>query len=757
MMNRRWAWFFSLWLLIPALSWANARHSSTILNEADGLAEIVPTQSKQLISNYLSQRKLSDKVENGPSNVNRDDSDSRFRSPTRTIVALQILARAEFNLGNFNVALNKLEDAERLAELYQQSYLAIDVRVLRIKLRWLNNQDGARALADLETVAMQLSDIDEPELRHMAAETSYGITILQAEIASQSGQDRLALEYFERARPYATENKSSLTAISYHMLFGQHWLRMQKYNLALSELLLSYWTAVEDNSSAQLAEVNRLLAKLFYQRQVLDKALEHLSQAADFYDDYEASPILADVLKDMGDVYFQQGRYNLALVHYFNVVDLESTRENVEDIIDVRISLAATYLQLYNFPLAEQYLDRARALLEYVDIPNLKAQVLLLQAGLQYHQKNSGQVIRDARQALEIAGSEKNLNLEKKAHHVLYLGYEQSKQFDLALQHFKRYNALANIEQKQLNLISEEAFRQQKEFVEQTLHLTGQQQQLEKVNREYRKFQNIAFGLFIATILLLMIVLRRGQVLRRQKDEIGELNEALFTHSRSGLRNLRMLNAKLPASLRRSSDRFERWHIGELIHEPLNDRLRFVMIDVPFLRNSYLQNGYSEGMKLEKAFGDFIKEKLDPKARIYHFSDANLLYIEPNREPPREADELFQQFQSWIDQFRADVPLNRSIRVGMADYPFLPKAYTAINDKELLDLLLMATSAARTLSMKEHCSQWVYLKAIENAPAASLATGDIRKACKHAISQGLIKVHSSYQNEESIKKLLKDE
>ncbi|ERB63232.1 hypothetical protein N779_21775 [Vibrio coralliilyticus OCN008] len=95
--------------------------------------------------------------------------------------------------------------------------------------------------------------------------------------------------------------------------------------------------------------------------------------------------------------------------------------------------------------------------------------------------------------------------------------------------------------------------------------------------------------------------------------------------------------------------------------------------------------------------------------------------------------------------------------MGMADYPFLPRAYTAINDKELLDILLMSTSAARTLSMKEHSSQWVYLKAIENAPAASLATGNIRKACKHSISQGLIKVHSSYKNEESIKKLLKDE
>lgn len=218
-----------------------------------------------------------------------------------------------------------------------------------------------------------------------------------------------------------------------------------------------------------------------------------------------------------------------------------------------------------------------------------------------------------------------------------------------------------------------------------------------------------------------------------------------------------MLNAKLPASLEESISKFEQWHVGELIHEPLNDRLRFVMIDVPFLRNMYLQHGYQEGLKLEREFGDYLKKKIDHPARMYHFSDANLLYIEHNTEESTDPEAVFNKVQQWVTDFNPEKNINRIIRIGMADYPFLPRAYTAVNDKELLDVLLMATSTARTLSMKEHCSQWVYLKAIENAPAASLATGNIRQACKHSINQGLIKVHSSYKNEDSIKKLLKDE
>ena len=59
----------------------------------------------------------------------------------------------------------------------------------------------------------------------------------------------------------------------------------------------------------------------------------------------------------MGDIYFYQGKFNLALVHYFNVLDHDSTSKNINRIIKIRLSLAATYLQLYNYALAEQYLD----------------------------------------------------------------------------------------------------------------------------------------------------------------------------------------------------------------------------------------------------------------------------------------------------------------------------------------------------------------------------------------------------------------
>ncbi|GAL19744.1 hypothetical protein JCM19235_1100 [Vibrio maritimus] len=630
--------------------------------------------------------------------------------------------------------------AQAMTEKYQLLFLALDVRILKTRLQWLTTGEGAKALNALKDVERDLDSIRKGQ--SIANRTSYRIKILQAEIASAENEYELAEQMYQRAKAFVPQEKLSKWQIDFHTVYGNHYLRYRRYNEALSELLLAYWSAIELNSSDQLAHINQLLAQLFMQRQVLDKALEHLSQAADFYGNYPESPILADVLKLMGDIYFLQGKYNLALVHYFNVIDHKSTGKNIQKVIDIRLSLASTYLQLYNYPLAEQYLVRAEKLLNYSDLPALKARAALLDAGLAYHQQENEKVLEQAQKALELSQSLQQTSLEQQSYQLLALGYEQKGDFKNALVNIKKANSLRIYQQDQLNQISEEAFRKQKQFVEQGLHYDIQEQELGEATEKQNKFQKVALGLFCIAALLALIVMRLSYVYRRNKTELHELNENLFTHARSGLPNLRLLNAKLPNSLQRTQRYFEQWQVGELINEPLSDRLRFVMIDLPFLRNMYLQNGYKAGLELERAFGDFIRSKVQSPARIYHFSDANLLYIEPSIKP-RTAESLFDEIQSWVNEFEQERKMNRIVRIGMANYPFLPRAYTAINDKELLDILLVATHMARDVSMRESQSHWVYLKAIDNAPAASLATDNIRQACRTAIKQGLIKVHSS--------------
>lgn len=750
----RWKHWFSLALLSLSAFAHGAINSSPTLNEAESLIDISPQQAKEMANGYLSDRKMAETVEQKPSTIARDETDSRIRTPGNTVEAIKILAQAEFNLGYSVAAYRLLDEAYELTQRFKLPYLKLEVETLQVRLHWLEDKDANAAREQLRAITEEYHSIESTE--NLTGGIGYQIKLLRAEIASDANDIELAEKLFAELKTEVDNLNSDTTRIEYHIIVGRHYLAHERYNLALSELLFAYWHSVEVNASALLAKTNTLLAQVFYERRVLDKALVYLSQAADFYDNYKTSPILASVLKNMGDVYFELGKYNLALVHYFNVIDHEGNSNSIENVIETRLNLAATYLQLYNYPLAEQYLLRAQELLQYANIPRLKGRVALLNAGLAFHQKKSTQVIQYAKSALKISQSINNKQIEQQAYQLLSQGYEQIGQYSLALETMKRSRTLERLNQEKLNQISEDAFRQQKEFVEQTLHLVGQEKELKETKREFTKLQKLTFTLFIVAGGLFLLVLRRSYIIQTQKEEIEELNTNLFTHSRSRLRNLRMLNAKLPTSLQKSSHNFEQWHIGELIHEPLNDRLRFAMVDIPFLRNTYLQHGYTAGLELEHAFGEYLKSKISDPARLYHFSDANLLYIEPNIDRNSPPEEMFEKIQQWIEEFQPQRRLNRIIRMGIADYPFLPRAYTAINDKELLDILLMATSAARELSLTENCSHWVYLKAIDNAPAASFASNNMRKSCRLAINQGLIKVHSSHNNEENIKKILKD-
>lgn len=731
--------------------------SSALLNEAQQLAEIDPVQAKQAAKNYLLQRELTERQDNGsPSSMSREETDRSIRTPSSTIEAHKIIAQADYAMGNIRSAINNLDEAERLANEYQLPYMNLDVQLMRNQMIWMYDKNYAAAEEKLDQIEKQIEEAN-PVLQR-TDRVRYRLVMQRALLAANSGDSVNADRLYTKAKTMLEDNRSDLTLIDYHTAVGEFYLNDKKYNLALSELLYGYWQSIESDSGARLAKVNRLLARLFQERRVYDKAIEYLSQAADYYDSYPSSPILADVLEQMGDIYFYQGKFNLALVHYFNVLDHDSTSKNINRIIKIRLSLAATYLQLYNYALAEQYLDRSTDLLEYADLPQLEAKAALLQSGLAYHQNDSKDVIENAKRALDLIEKAPDDTgfIKQQSYRLLGLGYEQAGEYQLSLQAYKKYASLVRLEQKQLNQISEDAFRQQKEFAEQSIHHVGQAEKLAQVEMEHRKFQKISFALFITVLVMFLFIMRRGVINQRQTAEIEKLRNDLFTHSRSRLRNLRMLNVKLSRSLKKSSDTFEQWQMGELIHEPLNDRLRFVMIDLPFLRSMYVQHGYKAGLELERAFGEFLAERIQKPTRLYHFSDANLLYIEPNADRDASAEATFEKFQSWVDEFAAKHNVNRIIRMGISDYPFLPRAYTAINDEELLDLLLLATHIAREVSLKDKHSHWVFLKAIDNAPAASFATGDIRTACQHAINQGLIKIHSSYKNEDDIKKILKN-
>lgn len=734
-------------VFIPFRSWAEIP-ASPVLDEAEKLIEIAPARARQITQNYLSARKLvSDSQE---ISVSRENAEKTIRTPNSTVNALQVLAKSRLALNDARGALNAIDEAITVAQHHTLDYARLQSQIIKMRMRWQLYKDPDRISAPLKTTEQEIKGADISSLSRDSLR--YLLTMLRGTIASESGQINQADTFFRQAEPYATDSGRPELFIRYQLTLGEHNLNHHRLNRSLYDLLAAYWSAIESNNLVLLAKSNRLLAAVFYQRQAFDRAIEHLLQAADFYDKYNNSAILPVVLKRMGDIYYLQSKYNLALVHYFNVLDAENTDTDIEQVINLRLDLARTYIQLFNYPLAEQYLNRAHNLLTFSDLPGLQAKSLLLEAELAFHLGSYRTAIIKATHALQEARKYNYSDIRIQSHYLLASSYAKTNHHKDAYKHSLLYSQLQIGQKNKLLAISEDDFIQQKKFIESSLHYQDQQDKLSGVRTELHRYQNILMALFAISSLLLFLVLRKATVSRRLKKELTELYEDHYTHPRSGLRNLRLLNLKLPSSLEQSNANFEQWETGELINEPLHDRLRFIMIDLPFLRNMYPNGGYKAGLELESEFGAFIKSKVVKPARLYHFSDALFLYVEPNPNPDRDPEQIFYKITGWIDQFKTDKKIDKCIRAGIADYPFLQRAYTAIDDKDLIDILLMASHMARDISLEDSGSQWVYLKAIKNAPAASFAGDNIRIACRDAIDKGLIKVISSRKTGAEIKK-----
>ena len=179
---------------------------------------------------------------------------------------------------------------------------------------------------------------------------------------------------------------------------------------------------------------------------------------------------------------------------------------------------------------------------------------------------------------------------------------------------------------------------------------------------------------------------------------------------------------------------------------------RMSLFIIPSLNNLYTEQGYKQGLRIEKELGKHISSFVQPPNRIYHFSDSCFLYVEEYNGIMPSIQELTNAIQENITSFPLINKLdNNIINIGIVDYPFLSKAYMAIDEHQLIDILLTAIRLAQQLgdNHQHQKSRWVYLRAIENAPAASFADDNIRSSVEKAIEQGLIKVDTSQDKEKN--------
>ncbi|GLR76998.1 tetratricopeptide repeat protein [Aliivibrio sifiae] len=728
-----------LFVFFPLSAWAKF-FSAPILNDAYQLLDTNPEQARSIAEQYLEQRQISPEQDPNRIHIN-NDSERTIRTPISTVEAFQIKALANKRLDRNRESIESIKQAIALAKDFDLKSGYLESKLIYSSLWWNLTQDVDETNTILKEISVELDEYNKQIALNQ--KLYFGLALIHAEVESFQGNNSQAQQYYKQAMSHGSALNDPSSMIYYHISYGKYFLKNKQFDQALTELLSAYWQSIEADRSGQLATTNYLLGQLFFQRQVLDKALEHASQSAEFYGRYNNSEQLSNVLILIAQIHLKQGRFNLALVQYFNALDQEKEKNNVDKLISLRLDIANTYFLLYNYALSEHYLKQANNLNEYVNLPEQKACASLLQAKLYLVNNKTGLAVQQIQQAIKYSKKDNDLRLKLQSQKLLSKTYEKMGQYQLALKAQREYETLNSSIQAVQNEINEDVFRQQKSIIEQSLHYQGLEQQLKENHLQTRKIQKIAGFLLVLLTLISIYAFRQQQVNRFLKKRLHLLLNKYYTHPRSGLRNFRLLTERLPSSLQQSSSNIEQWHLGELINEPLSDRLRFTLFHVPMLQELYFTHGYQEGLSIEKEFGDYLSTVVTLPSRIYHFSDASFLYIEHKSDSTSNAQEMAETVQSWINNFKSKTMTDRTVNIGMVEYPFLPRAYTAINDRELIDILLMATNTACDISTEDSGSQWVHYRAIDNAPAASFASNNIISACKQAINQGLIKVMTS--------------
>ncbi|PSU22238.1 GGDEF domain-containing protein [Photobacterium phosphoreum] len=745
-MNFRGLFLSGLVLLTTSFDLQAKIYSSPILTEAQNLLVNQPERTLTITQNYLKNRRLSQPQD--PSRVHLNgEADHSTRTPLNTINALQIQAQALSLLQRPERAISVIKKAEKTALDNKFMFSVFESRILLAQFYWVNLSNSATALKMLNTLNVDMKHAQPITLTRQLQELKYKSLMLRARIESSIGKDEAAEKLFIKAKGYLVAFDDKDETINYQITLGQHYLRHDHYDMALDRLLSGYWLAVENDDQPQIARANYELAQLFEERHVFDKALEHATQAGEFFERYKRTQQLAKTLSLIASIYEQQGRYNLALVHYFNALDQENQLKHDLRSASLRLNIARVYLHLNNYKKAEQYIEQARNLSLQSGNENIVAESQIMQGQLELEKGELDDAITSLQAGLISASRIGATSLQLMGESVLSEAFEKQNDYYNALLSQRRYEQLYAGKQKSVIKSNTEVFKQQQKMMERSLKLEEmEREQFINQNALYKQ-QQISLTLIGVLIIMLLLLWRRQHINKQLKQQLTTLTTDYYTHPRSGLRNLRMLNARLANSLQQSSANFEQWHLGEIINEPLSDRLRFALFEVSFLKRIYLEKGYQQGLTAEKEFGNYLQAQVLEPARIYHFSDALFLYIEPNSRLSCDPKQLAESIQQLIDNYTLPLNIDNALQIGMAEYPFLPRAYTAINDQELIDILLMTVDAGVSLNDKQPGSNWVHLCAIDAAPAASFVSDNIRRSCVEGIDKGLVKVRSSTNNE----------
>ena len=159
----------------------------------------------------------------------------------------------------------------------------LEITILEAQFHYYLEHDEGTAQTLLLALFEQIPAREKHRPRYFE-EVEFEARLLEAIILSKNLEQTEALQYFELAEKALSHNNNILLKIQYQIALGRYFLSIELHERALSELLSAYWLASENDYAAQIARANRLLTTLFTEQGLYEQAIQHATQAAEYYE-----------------------------------------------------------------------------------------------------------------------------------------------------------------------------------------------------------------------------------------------------------------------------------------------------------------------------------------------------------------------------------------------------------------------------------------------------------------------------------------
>jgi serine phosphatase RsbU (regulator of sigma subunit) len=393
--------------------------------------------------------------------------------------------------------LNEYDTAMDFAKQAEQHAVAASdpVNIARSKLlrgRLLRQEDHYDlALAALDSALAWTNEIDSPLIRASILNET-------GTVYRRKGESMRALEFHSRALDIIeqTGDKAALSS-TFNFLGIMHDI-IGNYDESLRFHLQSLAVREELNDRRGMAASMTNIGTLHQRIGQYTEALSFYEQSLPIWRDLEARDALATTLNNIGAVYELLGEYEPARTYYEDAYEIWREHGNLYSVTISLDNLGAIYMYLGDFDQALAY--KKESLENHMALGNSRGSSNTLNSIAMIYMKTQrpDSALAAAHRSLDTAIESNSWSLIRNAHEMLSDIYEESGNFEQALEHHKLFKAahdtLFNADSQTIIAEMQEQYRTRQ-----------QQQQIELLQQE-RELQRLWLIILIGGFLLLLIV-----------------------------------------------------------------------------------------------------------------------------------------------------------------------------------------------------------------------------------------------------------